>query len=694
MSEKNYDFLKRHHQVHKPDRRDPACAARDDEVCLDSRWRVGGLGSCVTENAVADFLDYFQVSMGLPLSRATAPGRFVIWLETDPAVEKGFILTVEEDRVLVTLARDSEAFRAIVHLEDIMNLRRCPALPKGRHVRRPLYDLRSVHSGTGFDQFPDAELRALVHAGYNAIELYVKGIDLTGGGPQDIGDIIQRAKAFGVATMIKNSITTFIHPDDPKAPAAFDAAYGELFRRYPDAAGISFVGEALEFPSKDPHTTGKLYSQSIVDGIPDPRPSPGWYPCEDYPAYLTAIKNAVTNVKPDAIVIFSTYNIAYLPAPMRRGLLEKLPKGYSLSVSFDHSSRRPREGLKLLVKDYSVSVDTPSQYFIDECTAAKELGIPLWGNVNTTGIAWNFGCVPYVPAPRKVLGRMLQLRKAREEWGVASHYATHHFGWFASFASDLGKWSGWEDYQPDYEKLLEAIAIRDYGEEAAPHVLKAWELWSQAMDYYIASNDDQYGPWRVGAAYPFVFPVMLTRTLVSKEIQFPTAPTAYFGNKIIKTMYQPCESVDQAPGFLRYPVELRTLEKMRSLWEQGLAEAQKAAITEEGARFAALGQFILCSIHTTIHIKNWWLACAKMQVSASQAEALAYLDQLEAIAQAEIANTKACIPAVELDSRIGWEPSMEYVCDRWHLEWKLRQMDCALREAATYRQIVEEAYTD
>lgn len=33
------------------------------------------------------------------------------------------------------------------------------------------------------------------------------------------------------------------------------------------------------------------------------------------------------------------------------------------------------------------------------------------------------------------------------------------------------------------------------------------------------------------------------------------------------------------------------------------------------------------------------------------------------------------IPLVEADSSLGWEPSMFYVADREHLEWKLRQLE-------------------
>ena len=75
----------------------------------------------------------------------------------------------------------------------------------------------------------------------------------------------------------------------------------------------------------------------------------------------------------------------------------------------------------------------------------------------------------------------------------------------------------------------------------------------------------------------------------------------------------------------------------------------------------------------------------KMQNSTTKEEALALLDEIEKLAYVEIENAKDTIPAVETDSRIGWEPSMEYVTDKWHLEWKIRQVHAALREIATYR---------
>ncbi len=55
-------------------------------------------------------------------------------------------------------------------------------------------------------------------------------------------------------------------------------------------------------------------------------------------------------------------------------------------------------------------------------------------------------------------------------------------------------------------------------------------------------------------------------------------------------------------------------------------------------------------------------------------------EELIGLGRAELANTREAIPLVMVDSRLGWEPSMEYMTDRAHLEWKLEQL----------RRVVEE----
>mgnify|MGYP000847810071 FL=1 len=701
MSERNYDFLRRMREIHRPDRRDLQAVPAAHEVAITEDWLLA-LGAGFAgggRKALLDFQEYLQVSMRVPVKMAVSDrltGPRILFQQKELDAPRGsFQLEVKADGIIVSTADLQGLWSAIVYLEDVMNFREAPFLPLGSEFRKPLIRIRRTHSGSGMDDFPDWQLSAIAHAGFNTIEVFVKDFDRTTRGYCNINELIDRAAEYGLDTIIYNYLPSYKHPDEPDAEQFFDSIYGELFRRYPKAVGIKLCGESLEFPSKDPATTGKRWRESVVDGIPDMRPSPGWWPCEDYPAYIKAIRQAIRKAKPDARIVFSTYNWGYVSADSRRKFLAALPKDITVQVAFEVFKQNQVGDLSCPIMDYSILATEPGEYFTSECSLAHELGLHPCAISNTIGSTWDFGAVPYVPTPFRWIERFKHLNAALENWGVDEHYETHHYGWWPNAVMDIRKANAWFPREEDLEKVLEKVAVRDYGRDAAPHVLSAWRYWSQAMDFYVASNEDQYGPWRVGPAYPLIFQPNITRTMGTKEIQFPTAPHAHFGYKIVKTLYQPYENANQSPGSLRYPQDIRRLEQMHKLWEQGLQSAQAALkLTPERKRtecerLVALGEYILHSIMTTLNVKHWWLLNTKLQASSDKDEMLAILEQLKELAAKEIRNAQETIPAVELDSHLGWEPSMEYVCDKWHLEWKVRQVNSALQEIETYRKMLE-----
>ena len=202
-----------------------------------------------------------------------------------------------------------------------------------------------------------------------------------------------------------------------------------------------------------------------------------------------------------------------------------------------------------------------------------------------------------------------------------------------------------------------------------------------------------HGAW--GPAYPFIFHPNITRTMGSKEIKFPTAKHAYFGSNIIKTFYQPCENAEQSPGAMRFPQEIEELEKMLKIWDRGLSVMETALNKipvpkrQAGERLAALGKFIRNSIITTINIKKWWLLNIALQHSSCPEDMFPILEKLRVIIFDEINNAQDTMPAVECDSRLGWEPSMGYVCDIWHLQWKVRHAESVLKEIDAYHKMIK-----
>lgn len=699
--ERHYQFRERLDLVHQTGRRDPAARPEAGEIVLDAGWKIvcAPAADARIVRAGKDLADYFEVSMNLPLAfeRRKAPEARTIRLELDASigVERAYRFTVDADRVTIAGNDPKGVIAGCIHLEDLLNLREAPFLAQASTVRKPLVPLRMVHSGWGIDCFPSEHLNAIAHAGFTAVVIFVTGIDRTNVGPLDINDVIDRAEQYGLDVILYGYLPGFKHPAEPDAREFFERHYTRLFEYYPKARGVMLVGETAEFPSRDPETTGKSYRESVIDGIPDPKPSPGWWPCTDYPAWLGMVCAAVRQAKPDALVIFNTYNWYYAAPALRKRFLDSLPPGVMVQITFEIGREIVRDGALCQVRDYTISADEPGFYFVSEAEYAHKKGIEILCTANTAGATWDFGVIPYVPVPQQWLRRFASLDHAREAWKVESYYDNHHYGWFPSVVTDLGRMLFWSP-RPEGEALLKRLAVRDFGHDAADKVLACWQLWSDAMrDDYVASNEEQYGPLRVGPSYPLIFHPNITRTMGGKEIQFPTSPGAHFGWKIIKTLYQPYESLRQSPGFLRFPAELRALRRLHAAFEKGLSlldEARRAAPERKREALDSqinLGRFIASSVLTACHVKEWYLLNAKLLAATGADEANALLDRLEALALAEIANAESAIPLVEADSRLGWEPSMEYVTDAWHLDWKIRQVRTMLEgELRPFRELV------
>jgi hypothetical protein len=116
-------------------------------------------------------------------------------------------------------------------------------------------------------------------------------------------------------------------------------------------------------------------------------------------------------------------------------------------------------------------------------------------------------------------------------------------------------------------------------------------------------------------------------------------------------------------------------------------------LREQALRQINLGRFISRCAQTTIHVKRWYQHKLRL-LSATQAEDVRIqVEEMRKIAEAEIENAHATISLVQLDSRLGWEPSMEYMCDEAHLRWKIRQVQQMIdTELAMYEKTL--AYSE
>jgi hypothetical protein len=720
MAERPYEFRRRLEIVHRPGRRDPEAQPGDGEIAVGEGWTIviADDAGPVVLTAARDLQDYCFTSMGESLllrrvrdvaeAAGSSPHAIVLAtrrelpeLGAGLSVPRSYRLVAAPERIVVCGYDERGAAQGSYYLEDLMNLRAAPLLAPQDVTCTPLFSPRMVHSGWGLDQFPDAHLNAIAHAGFDAILLFVTGPDRTpdehthqpgttsAGRYQDFNDLVDRAARYGIDVYYYAYFRTTQapHPEAPGAEEYYDSTYGAVFRTCPRAKGIVLVGESVEFPSKDPHTTGRPRLAPSPDGLPPTKPSPGWWPCADYPQWLEMIKRVVRRHNPEADIVFWTYNWGYAPEADRLALIRSLPADVTLLATFEMFEPIAREGIVNICVDYTISFAGPGRYFASEAQAAHERGLRLYTMCNTGGLTWDLGVVPYEPVPYQWAHRHAALREARERWGLCGLMESHHFGWWPSFVSELAKWSYWTP-SPMSDETLAALARRDFGAAGAPLALQAWHEWSEAILDYPPTNEDQYGPFRIGPAYPLVFRIVPA---------IPAAGHAMFGSRIVNLSYQPREGrANQSTGAQRIDVEIRCLERMAERWQRGtelLARAVAATPERnrtEAERLLGLGRFFLHAIRTTIHVKQWWKLRHRVLGEADRQRAHALLDEMAALAEREITNAQATIPLVEADSRLGWEPSMEYLGDRQHLEWKIAQVRRVLEhELPAYRAALD-----
>jgi hypothetical protein len=700
QKERKYQFRDFLNTVHKKDRYDKSVKRGKGEILIEDSWWIiiDDKSSELVLKAARDLQDYFFTSMRVSLrlkqvsnvSKLKGSPDSIVLASTGKAIEKKYDIEINEKSVFISASNDRALAQGIYYLEDLMNLKEAPILTIGRQKRKSVFSPRMVHSGWGMDLFPDPHLSAMAHSGIDAILVFAKDVDTTTVGYLDFNDLVKRADSFGIDFYFYSYLKSEKHPDEKDALEYYESTYGRIFEKCPGAKGVILVGESCEFPSKDTkHTTGKIGINS--EDMPTSKPRPGWWPCYDYPKFLNMITRVTRKHRRDADIVFWTYNWGHAPEKDRLKLINNIPENISLLVTYEMFEQDIENGVVSACRDYTIAFEGPGKYFKSEAKAAKKRGINLYAMSNTMGATWDFGTIPFVPVPHQWMKRHGGLREANRKWNLSGLMESHHYGFYPSFISELQKWNCWTP-SPEPDEILKSIAIRDFGEKASGHVIKAWKLWSKAIVKIPTSVEDQNGPLRIGPAYPFVFNLNFYGE-PDNRINLPQSPYAHFGNKIVKIPYSPHEYSRTSPGIIRIALDIKKLETAIKQWEKGIEELSKAIAKtpsrkkEQAKKMLVLGKYIAANLATCLNIKHWWLLNNKLRNEQNRQKAHLILDDLETLLKKEIKNAKSAIPLVEFDSRLGWEPSMEYMGDSEHIEWKIKYSKMVLlQEIPIYRK--------
>jgi len=140
--------------------------------------------------------------------------------------------------------------------------------------------------------------------------------------------------------------------------------------------------------------------------------------------------------------------------------------------------------------------------------------------------------------------------------------------------------------------------------------------------------------------------------------------------------YKPKNGTHQsatAMSGVRIPAEIKRLEAVLSLLRKGCAGLEALAEkNEEMCYLINLGHFMECIVTTGIHAKEWYLTISRLPLESDKDVVNQLLARAEQVLDAERENVLRAFPLVKQDSRLGWDPRMECVCDPARLEWKLK----------------------
>ncbi len=679
-TEKKYEFQQRLLQIHETGVRNRNRLPQENEFQLPETVVIKILDTAgeVLKVAAEDFADYLNLSMGLTASVVTeGEASVTVMLAEDAGVDlgefkeyRGFRIETTECGIFVYGHDDRGVAQALYYLEDLMTFAKAPVLTKGIVNKKPAFSPQMIHSGYNLDDYPDEYLARVAHEGRDAILLFVKGANETTFGHLDFNDLIARAARYGIDVYAYSYMHSEMSPVAPEAEAYYDGLYGELFRQCPGLKGVILVGESVGFPSSDPVIVEAEAHVNEYTGVPSVQPASGWYPCCDYPVWLNMVANSIRNVRPDADIVFWTYNWGYHPEELRVKLIESLPTDITLMATFEMFQMIDIGKAKSFCADYTLTIPGPGTYFTSEAIAAKKRGIRLYSMTNTGGMTWDFGMIPYQPMPHQWMRRYEAMHKAKADWGLCGIMENHHYGFYRSFISKLSKHCFFEP-RDDMDEILKSVLISEYGEENYEKVLHATKCFSEANRYYTPGNADQYGAFRVGPSYPFC---------LSDAIPMPSKdnaqdPVTRYIFPRYYTHSEPNFSPHQTPLGIRIHEEIRSIETMLSYMEEGFSSlCETKNRNEKLEELVNFGHFLRNYVVTGLNAKKWHVLTCRMH-SASTAEDLKQIyDEMELLLEAEIANAQDTIPVVERDSRLGFEPRMKYLTDRWHLEWKIAQV--------------------
>lgn len=223
-TEKPYDFKKELLAVHKKNIRKEGVKPTAEEVeILSGLYIVLPKDSdAVMLHAARDFSDYLFTSMRISsmLTYEAKDGVPQLRVSKNQEIGEasgymGYSITVEENGITLEGYDSRGVAQGFYHLEDVMNIKKAPILPKGNVKRKALFSPRFSQSPFGMFEYTDEALSLMAHRGYDAIELWIRDLNVDNRGAFiDMILLVERAEKFGIDVYIELYAPHAKHPEE------------------------------------------------------------------------------------------------------------------------------------------------------------------------------------------------------------------------------------------------------------------------------------------------------------------------------------------------------------------------------------------------------------------------------------------------------------------------------------------------
>lgn len=720
--------------VHRP-RRNATVQRRDGELEIPATgwrlvWKVREANPL--NYAVTDFQEYLRVSMNVDLAveerqslddwTALAQSIVVGTREDLPGCgltlhrAKDYEIQVSPERIVVCGYDERGAAFGLYNLEARMNLREAPFLPADlRTVRHSKYDSRMVQSWLGWMEYPDAVLAHMAHDGFDAIyasvyanpngdrttaetstDFYARLMHrIRRQDPARVHDLIARASRYGIKVYTP---IIYQYLGTPESEADLRRLVREILAKFPDIHGYVLLTEGFWY-----RTWGGGHGAS-AEYMRD------W--AQNWCRAVGIVKEECHLVNPRLEVLPWEYNIDFRPqnVEMKRYFIQQLPDRTIPLLTWENGKSFEIDGLRGYLRDYAISQVGPAEVTAAQIAEARARGMKVYSNAQTFVCGAQLQTLPYHPIPHQWHERYTAMDALAID-GTLESWST---GYTPNLMTELRAWYCWSD-APPLESLLGAMAAREFGEENRDAVVRAWNLFGEAIrmlpdtgpymgtgnatgnpiffqqppartaTFYRSWMDQDAWMGYLGAEINPYWPFTVTRMVFIPDFSNASNRAEAYARSV---------SGVEVPADTRVlPVFLKYLRKTTDRFGEGLDLYRAAALTspiekrERAVREVLIAEQIqrmLLSNHAILEFEDLRLQL----VSESDAhKAQSILDRLEAILREEVARTERSLAAVMRDSRIGFQFETDYVFTPYSLREKLAVMREALeRQLPQYRE--------